>query len=130
MSHLSQIKTNIHDLNILKVTLKNLGFQYKSQLHHQLKNNIYEGIDLLVFQNSTTIRPIFGFIYDGNKYMLVTDIYFWKLDVSISSFIDKLTQAYALNIILDQANNDGFEMISQDYQLDGSIELVVQKWNS
>ena len=130
MSHLSQIKTSIYDLDILKVTLTNLGFQYRSKIQSKFKTSIYEDINLVVFNNAEDESPMFGFIYDGIKYTLVTDIYFWKLDVSISSFVDKLTQAYALNVILNQANNDGFEMISKNYEVDGSIELVVEKWNT
>lgn len=130
MSHLSQIKTSIYNLDILKTTLNRLGFQYSSKLCSKSDMHMYQGIDLLVFEDSTVINPICGFMYNGKEYILVTDIFFWKLDLDINSFVDKLKQAYALNVILDTANRDGFEMISQTYEIDGSIELVVQKWNS
>jgi hypothetical protein len=42
----------------------------------------------------------------------------------------KLTQRYALNTVLAATANEGFQVAEQTQAQDGSIELVVTRWDA
>ena len=44
-------------------------------------------------------------------------------------FLANLTQRYALRTILTASAEEGFQVQEQTNQLDGSIELVVTRWD-
>nr|QCI05506.1 hypothetical protein [Crouania attenuata] len=132
MSHLSKISTRIFDVEILKKTLEDLGLTYKSdEKYKDADNNCYD-VNLLVFSDKRFDEPLFGFVYDRNErdYTLVTDMYFWYLDISLDFFMEKLHQLYALNVIIKQTTSDGFQPISTLNKQDGTMQLVVQRWSN
>jgi len=63
------------------------------------------------------------------SYELVTDLDLWKQPVPVERFLDQLTQRYALNTVLSATSKEGFELAEQKSNLDGSIELVVTRWD-
>jgi len=132
MSHLSRISTRIFDLEILKKTIEDLGFYYKSREKYKDANNNYYDLDLVIFSDVFSNEPLFGFIYssDQQEYLLAADIAFWDLGITIECFIEKLHQSYALNIVLQQSILDGFQSLSKVKNNDGSLKLVVQRWCS
>ena len=54
----------------------------------------------------------------------------WKQSIPIERFLSKLTQRYALNSVLAASQSEGFEVAEQSVQRDGSIELVVTRWDA
>ena len=44
-------------------------------------------------------------------------------------FLAQLTQRYALNTVLSATAEEGFEVAEQKNNIDGSIELVVTRWD-
>ena len=74
----------------------------------------------------------FGFRINGESgaYELVTDLDLWKQSIPIERFLSKLTQRYALNSVLAASQSEGFEVAEQSVQQDGSIELVVTRWDA
>jgi len=42
--------------------------------------------------------------------------------------MDKLSQAYASETILNESNKQGFQPVKQSTNLDGSITLVLERW--
>ena len=45
-------------------------------------------------------------------------------------FLSKLTQRYALNTVLAATEKEGFQVSEQTQTEDGSIELVVTRWDA
>ena len=61
-------------------------------------------------------------------YELVTDLDLWKQSVPVERFLAQLTQRYALQSILRSSAEEGYQVAEQRAQADGSIELVVTRW--
>jgi len=127
MSHFSKVKTRINDLNTLRKTLANLGFSCDSQQKYisDVNKKTYN-VDL-VARNNTNSSSI-GFYYDNDHYTIVADIDLWTTASSFNFFVEQLHQNYALNMILKKTNTEGFQKITQDSLIDGSIKLTVQRW--
>jgi len=64
----------------------------------------------------------------AGSYELVTDLDLWRQPVPVERFLAKLTQHYALRSILAASHEEGFEVSEQRQSADGSIELVVTRW--
>jgi hypothetical protein len=47
----------------------------------------------------------------------------------VERFLARLTQRYALRTILAASAEEGFQVAEQTSRLDGSIELVVSRWD-
>ena len=61
---------------------------------------------------------------------MVTDLHTWDQPVPVERFLDKLAQEYALVHIKSQSLEDGYEIVEEKRELDGSVELVVTRWTS
>lgn len=127
MSHFSKIKTNISDSEILKKTLREFGFSYTLN-NSLIQENKDLGVkcDICVFKQD----PVFNFIWDGHQYNLIADLNLWNLDVSANFFIEKLTQQYAFNLILHESSSIGFDQRQCINMSDGSLKLIVERWNN
>ena len=127
MSHFSKVKTRINDLNILRKTLANLGFSCDNQQKYisDINKNTHN-VDLVARNNMNSLSV--GFCYDNDHYTIVADVDLWTTDSSFNFFVEQLHQNYALNMILKQTNTEGFQKVTQDSLVDGSIKLTVQRW--
>ena len=65
-----------------------------------------------------------------NAYELVTDLDLWKQKVPVERFLAQLTQKYALNTGLNATAHEGFQVAEQTRKVDGSIELVLTRWDT
>jgi hypothetical protein len=65
----------------------------------------------------------------SGSYELVADLELWKQPIPVERFLARLTQRYALRTILAASAEEGFQVAEQTSQLDGSIELVVTRWD-
>ena len=66
----------------------------------------------------------------SGSYELVTDLDLWKQPIPVERFLAQLTQRYALNTVLAATAKEGFQVAEQTQSQDGSIELVVTRWDS
>nr|YP_009393446.1 hypothetical protein [Bostrychia simpliciuscula]ARW62008.1 hypothetical protein [Bostrychia simpliciuscula] len=133
MSHFSKIKTNISNLSVLKQTLKDLGFHlFLSSSSNLYKESEYldNSINLVVYNCSLYKDPLFSFLWNGFEYNLIVDLQLWSLDIDVNYFIDKLSQKYAYNLILNKSISSGFQKVSEKITADGSMKITVQKWFS
>jgi len=130
MSHFSTIKTQLKEKDPLIKALTNLGYSI-NQEEKFVKG--YKGkftaVDISMnLPNNTKV----GFKWDNNSnaYELVTDLDLWKFELPVERFISKVTQMYAYNTIISKTNEDGYQIVEQKNKNDGSIELVLTKWDN
>ena len=130
MSHFSTIKTQLKDSEPLIKALNNLGYTI-NQEEKFVKG--YKGkftaVDISMnLPGDTKV----GFKWDNNSnsYELVTDLDLWKFELPVERFISKVTQMYAYETIISKTEEDGYQIVEQKNQNDGSIELVLTKWDN
>ena len=130
MSHFSTIKTQLKEAEPLIKALNQLGY-VSSQENKFIKG--YKGkftaVDISIdLPDDTKV----GFKWDknSNSYELVTDLDLWKFNLPVERFISKITQMYAYNVIISKTEEDGYQIVEEQNKNDGSIELVLTKWDS
>jgi len=127
MSHFSHIKTRIQNLNYLENALNRLGiiFEKNNKTLQGYQSQTYN-VNLVIPQkNGYDI----GFNWNGEEYELIVDLSFWNQSWSLETFMEKLSQAYANETILAESAKQGFQQIKQTTSNDGSITLVLERWN-
>ena len=130
MSHFSTIKTQLKESEPLIKALKNLGYTL-NQEEKFIKGyrGKFTAVDISMnLPNDTKV----GFKWDknSNSYELVTDLDLWKFEIPVERFISKVTQMYAYHTIISKTNEDGYQVVEQKNKKDGSIELVLTKWDN
>ena len=130
MSHFSTIKTQLKDSEPLIKALNNLGYII-NQEEKFVKGyrGKFTAVDISMNLSGDTKV---GFKWDNNSnaYELVTDLDLWKFDLPVERFISKVTQMYAYETIISKTKEDGYQIVEQKNQNDGSIELVLTKWDN
>ena len=130
MSHFSTIKTQIKETKPLIKALNHLGYV----INHEKKfikgfRGKFTAVDISMDLPSNTKV---GFKWDNssNTYELVTDLDLWNFNIPVERFISKITQMYAYHTIISKTEEEGYQVVEQKNQNDGSIELVLTKWES
>ena len=127
MSHFSQIKTKILELDALEAALRDLGIDSK---RGDMEVRGYQGqtqaASVIISQDN---GYDIGFQWDGESYQLVADLQYWKQQWSVETFIDKVTQRYAYQTIVTESERKGFQVVEQARAEDGSVRLVLQRWS-
>jgi len=54
---------------------------------------------------------------------------FWQQPWTVESFLQKVTQRYAIATVISESSNQGFALAEQQVREDGSVRLVLQRWN-
>jgi len=130
MSHFSTVKTQLRKREPLLQALLDLGYcaqegeklvqGYRGQtIKAEVAVKMNKGGDIGFRWNPST-----------QAYELVADLDLWKQQVPVERFLAQLTQRYALNTVLAATKEEGFEVAQETRNLDGSIELVVTRWDS
>lgn len=126
MSHFSQIKTQLRNFVSLQTALTDLGIDWKSgpcpvrgyrgqTINAEIAIEQENGYDI-------------GFRWNGNEYELVADLQYWQQPITVDRFLNKITQRYAFQTVLNETAKQGFQVAEQQKNEDGSIRLVVQRW--
>ena len=128
MSHFSTIKTKIKEKPFLLKALAVLGHEVKQD--QELVVGGTHGHNHPVIQAGICIATDIGFRWcnDTQAYELVSDIETWSLPTPPRRFIDKVTQQYAKETILDTVKDQGFTVEEESSKIDNSIELTVTRW--
>ena len=122
MSHFTTMKTSFQNLAYLEKALNKLEIR-----HHQqnLKDQAI-GSNLIISQsNGYDIE----FAWNGQEYELVVDMSFWEQSCPVESFIDKVAQQYAGEVIVGESQKLGFQPIKYQQNEDGSNTVVLERWN-
>ena len=130
MSHFSTIKTQLKESEQLITALNHLGYQInRDEKFVKGYKGKFTAVDISMnLPGDTKV----GFKWDNNSnsYELVTDLDLWKFDLPVERFISKVTQMYAYETIISKTKEDGYQIVEQKNQNDGSIELVLTKWDN
>ena len=130
MSHFSTIKTQLKDAESLIKALNNLDYII-NQEEKFVKGyrGKFTAVDISMnLPGDTEV----GFKWDNNSstYELVTDLDLWKFELPVERFISKVTQMYAYQTIISKTEEDGYKIVEEKNKNDGSIELVLTKWDN
>ena len=130
MSHFSTIKTQLKEVKPLIQALNNLGYNI-NQEEKFIKGyrGKFTAVDISMnLPGDTKV----GFKWDtnSNTYELVTDLDLWKFELPVERFISKVTQMYAYQTIITKTKEDGYQIVEEKNKNDGSIELVLTKWDN
>lgn len=128
MSHFSNIKTKIRNLDSLKSALKDLDIDWKNG------PGIVRGYQGQTRKADVVVEQAnnydFGFSWNGNEYELVADLQYWQQPLTVDGFLRQVTQRYAYHTVVNETANQGFNITEQEKNQDGSIRLVVQRWSA
>ena len=130
MSHFSTVKTQLRKKEPLLQALVDLGY-IPQEGEHLVRG--YQGQTVKAEMAVTMSKGgDLGFRWNEktNSYELVTDLDLWEQPLPVERFLAKLTQRYALNTVLSATAKEGFQVSEQKNNTDGSIELVVTRWDS
>ena len=127
MSHFTHMKTRFQNLFYLEKALNRLSIVHKQE--KKILNNSdskLSNVNLVIPQsNGYDIE----FSWNGQEYELVADMSFWEQPYPIESFIDKISQQYAGEVIIGESQKIGFQPIKYKQNSDGSNTLVLERWN-
>lgn len=127
MSHFTNLRTSFKNLLHLENALNKLEIPYKREKKVIEGNNskLYN-VNLVIPQSN---NYDITFNWNGEEYELVLDASFWIQPYPVESFINKLSQHYANNVILTESQKIGFQPIKSKQHVDGSNTIVLQRWN-
>ena len=128
MSHFTHMKTRFQNLFYLEKALNRLNIVHKEQEKNiNDLNSKSHNVNLVIPQsNGYNIE----FAWNGQEYELVVDMSFWEQPYPIESFIDKVSQQYAGEVIIGESQKTGFQPIKYQQNSDGSNTLILERWNS
>ena len=130
MSHFSTVKTQLRKKEPLMQALSDLGYvpEEGKTVVRGYRGQTVEAEMAVKMSKGSEIG--FRWNNSNSSYELVTDLDLWRQNVPVERFLAQLTQRYALNTVLSATAKEGFEVAEQNKNLDGSIELVVTRWDS
>jgi hypothetical protein len=100
MSHFSQIKTQIRNLESLKDALSDLGIDWKPGPGEVrgYRGQTHAAEVTIEQQNGYDI----GFRWNGQEYELVADLQYWQQNLSVDGFVREVTQRYAYQTVVKE----------------------------
>ncbi|HCF30736.1 MAG TPA: hypothetical protein DEV81_26880 [Cyanobacteria bacterium UBA11049] len=128
MSHFSQIKTQIRNLNSLQAALTDLGIDWKSgsKTVRGYRGQTRNAEITIEQDNGYDV----GFSWNGKEYELVADLQYWQQSWSVEGFLRRVTQRYAYHTVVNETARQGFHIAEQQQNEDGSIRVLVQRWSA
>jgi hypothetical protein len=128
MSHFSQIKTQIRNLNSLQAALTDLGIDWKSgsKTVRGYRGQTRNAEISIEQDNGYDV----GFSWNGKEYELVADMQYWQQSWSVEGFLRQVTQRYAYHTVVNETARQGFQIAEQQQNEDGSIRVLVQRWSA
>ena len=127
MSHFTNLKTSFKNLLHLENALNKLEIPYKREKKViDINNSKLYNINLVIPQSN---NYDITFNWNGEEYELVLDASFWIQPYPVESFINKLSQHYANDVIITESQKIGFQPIRSKQHVDGSNTITLQRWN-
>lgn len=127
MSHFTNLKTSFKNLLHLENALNKLSISYKTEKKLVERDNSKIYTTNLVIPQSNGYDIIFN--WNGEEYDLVLDASFWIQPYPVESFINKLSQHYANDVVITESQKIGFQPVKSKQHVDGSNTIILQRWN-
>ena len=127
MSHFTNLKTSFKNLFHLENALNKLEIPYNREKKVIDGNNSKLYNVNLVIPQSNDYDITFN--WNGEEYELILDASFWIQPYPVESFINKLSQHYANDVIVTESQKIGFQPIKSKQHVDGSNTITLQRWN-
>jgi hypothetical protein len=119
------MKTRFQNLFYLEKALSRLDIEYEKEDIKSSSSETFNTNLIIAQPNGYDIN----FCWNGQEYELVVDMSYWKQPYPIESFIDKIGQQYAGEVIIGESQKIGFQPIKYQQNTDGSNTLVLERWN-
>ena len=127
MSHFTNLKTSFKNLFHLENALNKLQIPYKREKKAiDADNSKHHNVNLVIPQSN---NYDITFNWNGEEYELVLDASFWVQPYPVESFINKLSQHYANDVIITESQKIGFQPVKSKQHVDGSNTITLQRWN-
>ena len=128
MSHFSTIRTKLRNKPQLQEALEILQYDVKED--QELKVSGSHGIGHETVEAELAIGTDIGFRMNPmtGEYELVADLETWNQPIPVERFMDKVNQQYARMTVYNTVKEMGFQVEEEWEMVDGSIELVVNRW--
>ena len=127
MSHFTNLKTSFRNLFHLENALNKLEIPYKREKKAiDANNSKHHNVNLVIPQSN---NYDITFNWNGEEYELVLDASFWIQPYPVESFINKLSQHYANDVIITESQKIGFQPVKSKQHVDGSNTITLQRWN-
>jgi hypothetical protein len=122
------MKTRFQNLFYLEKALNRLNIVYQQE-KKTINNSDSRSYNInLVIPQSNNYNIEFS--WNGKEYELVADMSFWKQSYPVESFIDRISQQYAGEVIIGESQKIGFQPIKYNQNSDGSNTLILERWNN
>jgi hypothetical protein len=119
------MKTRFQNLFYLEKALNKLEIAHKKETTKDKSSKVYKTNLIISQSNGYDIQ----FCWNGQEYELLVDMSFWEQPYPIASFIDKVAQQYAGEVIIGESQKIGFQPIKYQQNIDGSNTLILERWN-
>ena len=126
MSHFTHIKTRFQNLFYLEKALSKLNITHEKQKQVINSSKSYNTNLVISQSNGHDIQ----FIWNNQQYELIADMSFWKQSLPVETFIDKICQQYAGEVITGESQKLGFQPVKYEQNSDGSQTLVLERWTN
>ena len=122
MSHFTKIKTKLYDRATIERSLSDLNINWEPGVK-TIKgyNKTEQSVDIVIHQNN---NHDIGFKWNKNEYELVADFMFWDQTYSVDKFLNQVHQRYAFNLITQEGEKQGLQLVETENQETGSVS----KW--
>nr|O96805.1 RecName: Full=Uncharacterized protein ycf35 [Skeletonema costatum]CAA10626.1 Ycf35 protein [Skeletonema costatum] len=123
MSHFTNLKTSFKNLFHLENALNKLEIPYKREKKAiDANNSKHHNVNLVIPQSN---NYDITFNWNGEEYELVLDASFWIQPYPVESFINKLSQHYANDVIITESQKIGFQPVKSKQHVDGSNTITL-----
>ena len=131
MSHYSRVRTRFHNRGALIACLRQMGYAVETDTTIQGHHGEHH-VDIAVkMKKGCGIGFVKG---TDDTYDMVAD--WWgvagtderKMTQELAQAAGNIQKEYAKQMVLEQAAKDGFSVVSQTEEADGSLRIVVRRW--
>ena len=126
MSHFTHIKTRFQNLFYLEKALSKLNINYEKERKVIDDSKSYQTNLVISQSNGYDVE----FAWNEQEYELIADLAFWTQASPVQTFIDKISQQYAGQVIIGESQQIGFQPVKLQENNDGSQTLVLERWNT
>lgn len=125
MSHFTTLKTKLTDKDVLVKALNTLS--YATQENVLLDNPVNHQHEQVRVDVGITRYVGFKLGDDGTLH-LVAELDAWEEPITVDRFLEKVTQEYARETVLETVQEQGYTVVSEHKSVENTIEIVAERW--